>query len=88
MILWSVGNEVGEQYTGEERRDGGEGTRDIAHDEDPTRPTTTAMNVAKPDSPFAAAVDVISLNYQGAGIRDTPIRGQVSRIPRRTSRTR
>ena len=30
------------------------------------------MNFAKADSPFAAAMDVISLNYQGEGIRDTP----------------
>jgi beta-galactosidase len=29
------------------------------------------MNAARPDSPFAAAMDVISLNYQGEGIRDT-----------------
>jgi beta-galactosidase len=30
------------------------------------------MNSAKPNSPFAAAVDVITLNYQGEGIRDSP----------------
>ena len=30
------------------------------------------MNSAKPNMPFAAAVDVIGLNYQGEGIRDTP----------------
>lgn len=69
IILWSVGNEVGEQYSGEA---GGRMTRDlvaIARDEDPTRPTTVAMNYAKADMPMPGAVDVISLNYQGAGIR-------------------
>jgi len=72
VILWSVGNEVGEQYTGE---DGAKVAREmitIAHDEDPSRPATASMNFAKPNTPFAAAVDVIGLNYQGEGIRDTP----------------
>ena len=72
VILWSVGNEVGEQYTGD---DGAKVARELialAHDEDPTRRATASMNFAKPDSAFAAAVDVISLNYQGEGIRNTP----------------
>ena len=72
VILWSIGNEVGEQFTG----DGGAALARklsaIVHEEDPTRPATTAMNVAKATSPFAAAVDVVSLNYQGAGIRNIP----------------
>lgn len=71
IFLWSVGNEVGEQYTGE---DGAKVARElvaIAHDEEPTRPATASMNFAKPDSAFAAAMDVICLNYQGEGIRDT-----------------
>jgi beta-galactosidase len=72
VILWSVGNEVGEQYTGEEGAAIAKRLHDIAHDEDPTRPTTTAMNWAKPDMPLPAVLDVVSLNYQGEGIRDTP----------------
>jgi beta-galactosidase len=72
VILWSVGNEVGEQYTGEEGAAIAKRLRDIAHEEDPTRPITAAMNWAKPDMPLPAALDVISLNYQGEGIRDTP----------------
>lgn len=72
VIMWSVGNEVGEQYTGEEGAAIAKRLHDIARDEDPTRPTTTAMNWAKPDMPLPAAVDLISLNYQGEGIRDTP----------------
>jgi beta-galactosidase len=69
VILWSVGNEVGEQYTNEEGAAVGKRLNDIAHDEDPTRPTTAAVNYAKPDMPFAAPFDVVSLNYQGEGIR-------------------
>jgi beta-galactosidase len=72
VILWSVGNEVGEQYTG---APGAKVARElfaIAHGEDPTRPAMASMNFAKADSPFAAEVDVITLNYQGEGIRDTP----------------
>jgi beta-galactosidase len=72
VALWSVGNEVGEQYNGEA---GAKVARELVamvHEEDPSRPATGSMNAAKPDSPFAAAFDVISLNYQGEGIRNTP----------------
>jgi beta-galactosidase len=72
VILWSVGNEVGEQYAGE---DGAAIARElvtIVHEEDPTRPTTGAMNYAKADMPLPAQVDVIGLNYQGIGIRAAP----------------
>jgi beta-galactosidase len=72
VMIWSVGNEVGEQYTG---ADGAKVARElvaIAKDEDPTRPTTTAMNFAKADMPLPAEVDVIGLNYQAAGIRALP----------------
>jgi beta-galactosidase len=72
VFLWSVGNEVGEQNTGEEGAAVAKRLIDIAHEEDPTRQATAAMNTAKPDWPFAATVDVITLNYQGEGIRDTP----------------
>ncbi|MCU0917245.1 MAG: beta-galactosidase, partial [Planctomycetes bacterium] len=72
VILWSIGNEVGEQFTGDSGAAWARKLSGIVHDEDATRPTTTAMNVAKPTSAFAAAVDVVSLNYQGAGIRKIP----------------
>jgi beta-galactosidase len=70
VFLWSVGNEVGEQYTGDDGAKVAQRLCDIAHDEDSTRPTTTAMNYAKPNMPLPAVVDVIGLNYQGEGIRD------------------
>lgn len=72
VILWSVGNEVGEQYTGEAGAAIAKRLHAIAREEDPTRATTTAMNWAKPSMPLPAALDVVSLNYQGEGIRDTP----------------
>ena len=44
----------------------------MIREEDPTRPTTCAMNFAKPDMPLPNVPDVIGLNYQGEGIRQTP----------------
>ncbi|MBN1359729.1 MAG: DUF4982 domain-containing protein [Sedimentisphaerales bacterium] len=72
VIIWSFGNEVGEQYTGEQGAELAQRLHDIVKEEDPTRPTTTAMNYAKPNMPLPAVADVISLNYQGEGIRDAP----------------
>ncbi|GGF24782.1 beta-galactosidase [Hymenobacter cavernae] len=69
VILWSFGNEVGEQYTGEKGADVARRLHTIVKEEDPTRPTTVAMNYAKPDMPLPGVPDVISLNYQGEGIR-------------------
>ncbi|KAI0815540.1 glycoside hydrolase superfamily [Xylaria sp. FL0064] len=72
IYLWSVGNEVGEQQTGQEGTAVAQGLVDIVHEMDPTRPVTASMNSAKPNMTFPAVFDVISLNYQGEGIRDTP----------------
>lgn len=72
VILWSIGNEVGEQYTGDPGAKVAKMLHDIAKDEDPTRLTTTSMNFAKPNMPLPAELDVICLNYQGEGIRHAP----------------
>ena len=72
VILWSYGNEVGEQYTGEAGASIARELHEIITDEDSTRPATSSMNWAKPDMPFPDVMDVISLNYQGEGIRNTP----------------
>ena len=80
VILWSVGNEVGEQYTGEPGAAVGRRLHDIARDEDPTRPVTISMNFAKPDMPLPAVFDLVSLNYQGEGIRDTPAHAELKGI--------
>ena len=72
VILWSIGNEVGEQFTGAAGAVIGKQLCDIVHDEDPTRPTTSAMNWAGPTNDLPPVLDVIGLNYQGAGIRGGP----------------
>lgn len=72
IIAWSFGNEVGEQYTAEEGAALAKKLHDIVKEEDNTRPTTASMNYAKPDMSFPQAMDIISLNYQGEGIRDAP----------------
>ncbi|KAI1360608.1 glycoside hydrolase superfamily [Xylaria arbuscula] len=73
IYLWSVGNEVPEQASGRDSTDVARRLVGIAHEMDPTRQVTTSMNNAQPNSSFAAVFDVISLNYQGEGIRDTPL---------------
>ncbi|HYD53354.1 MAG TPA: glycoside hydrolase family 2 TIM barrel-domain containing protein, partial [Gemmatimonadaceae bacterium] len=62
VILWSIGNEVGEQYTGAEGAALARRLVDIVREEDPTRPVTAAMNYAGPEMPLPAVLDVISLN--------------------------
>jgi beta-galactosidase len=71
-VMWSIGNEVGEQGRGEDGAALARALGAIVHDEDPTRPTTTAINFAPASSPFAGAVDAIGLNYQGTGVRSGP----------------
>ncbi len=70
IIMWSYGNEVGEQYTKEKGAKVAKQLHDIVKEEDASRPTTASMNFAKPYMPFSEVPDVISLNYQGEGIRD------------------
>lgn len=72
VIAWSYGNEVGEQYTADSGALLSKKLRDIVHEEDDTRPATASMNYAKPEMPFPKSVDILSLNYQGEGIRDAP----------------
>jgi beta-galactosidase len=64
VILWSVGNEVPDQRT----KDGaavGKFLVDIAHDEDPTRLTTSAFNSIDNaiKNGLADVVDVVGINY-------------------------
>ena len=65
VILWSIGNEIPEQN----KPDGWETAKflsGIAHQEDPTRPTTAGMNdwEAAIRNHFADQVDVQGFNYQ------------------------
>ncbi len=80
VIIWSCGNEVGEQYTDKEGAAIAKRLHDIIKEEDQTRPTTSAMNWAKSDMPFPASLDIISLNYQGEGIRQDPMFEGTNRI--------
>jgi len=72
VILWSTGNEVGEQTAGAEGAAIASELNGIVHAEDPTRPTVNGMNAAAATSPFAAVLDTVGLNYQGSGIRTNP----------------
>lgn len=72
VIIWSFGNEVGEQYTAEAGAAVAKRLYDIVKEEDPFRPTTLAMNFAKPDMELPVVPDIIGLNYQGEGIRQAP----------------
>lgn len=72
VLMWSIGNEVGEQYTSEQGAAVAKRLYAMAREEDPHRPLMAAMNYAKPDMPFPSVFDVISLNYQGEGIRVGP----------------
>jgi len=80
VIMWSFGNEVGEQYTGQQGAAVAQRLHDIVKAEDPTRPSTTAMNWAKPSMPLSKVTDVIGLNYQGEGIRDTAAHAELKGI--------
>lgn len=70
VIMWSYGNEVGEQYTEEEGTKLSRILNAIVKEEDTSRPTTVSMNYAKAHMPFSGVADIISLNYQGEGIRN------------------
>lgn len=71
VISWSFGNEVGEQYTDIQGAAVAQRLHNIIKQEDNSRPTTVSMNYAKPNMPLPAVVDVINLNYQGEGIRNS-----------------
>ncbi|KAF6816277.1 beta-galactosidase (glycosyl hydrolase family 2) [Colletotrichum plurivorum] len=72
VIMWSFGNEVSEQQIGDSGTVPALLLHDMVRQEDSTRPSTASMNFAKPNMSFPTAMDVLSLNYQGEGIRDTP----------------
>jgi beta-galactosidase len=66
IILWSIGNEVGEQGSPAGLTIAAELTR-IAHEEDPTRPTTAACSdVRAAFNGFQKHMDVFGYNYKPA----------------------
>ncbi|KAJ4249841.1 hypothetical protein NW762_012184 [Fusarium torreyae] len=74
VIVWSVGNEVMEQNL----HDIPASTRiakylkKIVREEDSSRPVTGSLNVGFPNETLPEIYDLISLNYQGEGIRWGP----------------
>ncbi|KAK7927186.1 glycoside hydrolase family 2 protein [Apiospora marii] len=70
VVVWSIGNEIPEQTSSAGARIATE-LMTLMHEEDPTRPATSAMNNAGPNTDFARALDVVSLNYQGEGHGDS-----------------
>ncbi|HTK37019.1 MAG TPA: beta-galactosidase GalB [Pyrinomonadaceae bacterium] len=66
VILWSIGNEIGEQRRPELHHVAAELTA-IAHEEDPTRPTIAACNTAEAGfNGFQKTIDVFGYNYRYA----------------------
>jgi beta-galactosidase len=66
VILWSTGNEIGEQRTPEGQKVAQELVR-IAHEEDGTRPATAACNYTEAGyNGFQKIVDVFGYNYKPA----------------------
>jgi beta-galactosidase len=65
IILWSIGNEIPEQKSADGWKDAKRLT-DFFHEEDPTRPTTSAMNewADAIRNHFADNVDIKGFNYQ------------------------
>jgi beta-galactosidase len=72
VIMWSIGNEVGEQGGGEKGAAIAEELTRICKEEDPTRPTVSGMNSSNAKSPFVTPIDVVGLNYQGTGVYGGP----------------
>ena len=66
IILWSIGNEIGEQGNAEGHALAASLTK-IVHEEDPTRPSTAAANNRNAGyNGFQKSVDVFGYNYQFA----------------------
>lgn len=65
IILWSIGNEIPEQKSADGWKEAKRLT-DFFHEEDPTRPTTSAMNewADAIRNHFADNVDIKGFNYQ------------------------
>ncbi|KAI1334941.1 beta-galactosidase [Xylariaceae sp. FL0016] len=70
IIAWSIGNEIPEQSTAEGAATGKE-LDTIQKEEDPTRPSTSALNNAVPSAPLTEVIDIEGLNYQGEGRGDS-----------------
>jgi beta-galactosidase len=67
IVMWSIGNEIPEQKKPAVGIALGRELQSIVHQEDPTRPVTSACNEASSDdNGFAGIVDVFGYNYHWA----------------------
>ncbi|KAI6801156.1 beta-galactosidase [Hortaea werneckii] len=80
IVAWSYGNEVIDQTLNETGPLLSRKLRDIVSEEDSTRLSTASVNSAKASWPFPETLDIISLNYQGQGIRTGPQYSNLSGI--------
>ncbi|KAI6848200.1 beta-galactosidase [Hortaea werneckii] len=80
IIAWSYGNEVIDQTLNETGPVLSRKLRGIVSEEDPTRLSTASVNSAKAGWPFPGTLEIISLNYQGQGIRTGPEYSNLSGI--------
>ncbi|KAI0428019.1 glycoside hydrolase family 2 protein [Xylaria sp. FL1042] len=67
VVAWGIGNEISEQGSASGGTIG-QSLRAIVQSEDPTRPTTSALNSAGPTSALANVLEIEGLNYQGEGL--------------------
>ncbi|KAF5022172.1 hypothetical protein F66182_5759 [Fusarium sp. NRRL 66182] len=74
VIMWSVGNEVMEQNLHDIPASTRIATslKEVVREEDDSRPVTGSLNVGFPNETLPEIYDIISLNYQGEGIRWGP----------------
>ncbi|RMX90386.1 hypothetical protein D0868_14517 [Hortaea werneckii] len=80
IVAWSYGNEVIDQTLNETGPVLSRKLRGIVSEEDPTRLSTASVNSAKASWPFPETLEIISLNYQGQGIRTGPQYSNLSGI--------
>ncbi|KAI7542878.1 beta-galactosidase, partial [Hortaea werneckii] len=80
IVAWSYGNEVIDQTLNETGPVLSRKLRGIVSEEDPTRLSTASINSAKASWPFPETLEIISLNYQGQGIRTGPQYSNLSGI--------
>lgn len=66
VVMWCVGNEVGDQWNGDRGPKLSRFLQDICHREDPTRPVTQGMDApdAVVNNNMAAVMDVAGFNYR------------------------
>ena len=66
IVMWCIGNEVPDQWNGEQGPKLSRMLQDICHREDPTRPVTQGMDApdAVVNNNMAATMDVAGFNYR------------------------